>query len=150
MNLEQKQAIRLSFEQIQPIAHVASALFYGRLFEIAPETRELFPYDLGTPSMARQGAMLMQTLRVAVSHLDNLDAVLPSVQALARRHVGYGVQPAHYDAVGAALLWTLEQGLGDGFTAEVRAAWTALYTTLATVMQQAAYGAAVDHELATS
>jgi hemoglobin-like flavoprotein len=68
----------------------------------------------------------MQTLRVAVAHLDDLDAVLPSVRELARRHVTYGVQPAHNDTVGAALLWTLERGLGDTFTDEVRVAWTTL------------------------
>jgi hemoglobin-like flavoprotein len=140
MQQEQKQHIRRTFAQIEPIAPVAAALFYGRLFEIAPETRELFRYDLGTPGMARQGAKLMQTLAVAVTHLDDLGAVLPSVEALARRHVAYGVTPAHYDSVEAALLWTLDQGLGDAFTPQVRAAWTELYTTLATAMQRAAYG----------
>jgi hemoglobin-like flavoprotein len=148
MNQEQKQHIRRIFDQVEPIAVVAATLFYGRLFDIAPETRELFRYDLGTPGMARQGAKLMQTLRIAVVHLDNLDAVLPSVRELARRHVGYGVRPAHYDAVGAALLWTLEHGLGDAFTDEVRAAWATLYTTLASTMQQAAYEDTVGQELA--
>lgn len=143
MDQDQKQLIRQTFAQVEPIAHVAAALFYGRLFEIAPATRELFRDDPWTPGMVRQGTMLMQTLRVAVAHLDTLEAVLPSIRELARRHVGYGVQPTHYDAVGAALLWALEQGLGDAFTPAVREAWAALYTTLATAMQQAAYGTTV-------
>jgi hemoglobin-like flavoprotein len=143
MRTEQKQAIRRTFAQIEPIASVAAALFYGRLFEIAPETRGLFRYDVGTPGMAQQGVKLMQTLGVAVAHLDNLGAVIPAIEALARRHVVYGVEAAHYDVVGAALLWTLEQGLGEDFTPEVHAAWATVYTTLADAMKQAAYGPTV-------
>jgi hemoglobin-like flavoprotein len=140
VNDEQKHHIRHTFALVEPIAPVAAALFYGRLFEIAPETRALFRYDLGTPGMAQQGTKLMQMIAVAVAHLDNLQAVLPPIQALARRHVAYGVEPGHYNSVGAALLWTLEQGLGDAFTPEVRAAWANLYAILAGAMQQAAYG----------
>jgi hemoglobin-like flavoprotein len=140
MHIAQRQAIRDTFAQITPIASVAAALFYGRLFEIAPETRRLFRYDVGTPGMAQQGAKLMQTLGVAVAHLDNLEAVIPTIEALARRHVVYGVEAAHYDLVGAALLWTLEQGLGEAFTPEVHEAWATVYTTLANAMKQAAYG----------
>jgi nitric oxide dioxygenase len=141
MNTEQKQHIRRTFAMIAPIAPVAASLFYGRLFEIAPETQNLFRYAPGSPGMAQQGAKLMQTLGVAVSNLDNLSEVTSAIEALARRHVAYGVEPAHYDTVGEALLWTLEQGLGEAYTAEVAAAWGALYTTLADVMKGAAYGA---------
>lgn len=139
MDETQKQHIRRTFAQIEPFASVAATLFYGRLDEIAPETRHLFRYDLGTPGMARQGEKLMQTLSVAVAHLDRLDVVLPAIEALARRHVAYGVTPQHYDSVGAALLWTLEQGLGPDFTPEARAAWATLYNALAETMKQAAY-----------
>jgi hemoglobin-like flavoprotein len=143
MDNAQKQLIRHTFAQIEPVAAVAAALFYGRLFEIAPELRHLFRYDMGTPGMAQQGNKLMQTLAVAVAHLDNLGAVLPAIEALARRHVAYGVTAQHYDTVGAALLWTLGQGLGDAYTPEVEAAWAHLYTTLAGIMKQAAYSEAV-------
>jgi hemoglobin-like flavoprotein len=44
------------------------------------------------------------------------------VKALGARHSGYGVAAAHYAIVGEALLWTLERGLGEGFTPEVRSA----------------------------
>lgn len=139
MNHTQKQDVRRTFAQIQPIAALAAALFYGRLFEIDPATRGLFRHPLGSPGMAQQGSMLMQTIGVAVAHLDDLEAVTPAIAALAQRHATYGVTAEHYDSVGAALLWTLEQGLGADFTPPVRDAWATVYTTLAEVMKRAAY-----------
>lgn len=79
----------------------------------------------------------MQMITVAVRGLGRLDELLPAVHALDQRHVGYGVQDAHYDTVGAALLWTLEQGLGAAFTPEARESWTTTYFTLADVMRSA-------------
>lgn len=138
MTPSQSELIRTTFAQIQPIADTAAGLFYARLFEIAPEVKPLFRGDIGA-----QGLKLMQTIGVAVAHVDRLDAVAPAVQALARRHADYGVTAQHYDTVGSALLWTLEQGLGDAFTPEVSAAWATLYTTLATTMIAAAYPAGI-------
>lgn len=139
MNSVQKAHIRRTFAQVARIAPTAASLFYSRLFEIAPETQALFRYVPGSPGMARQGAKLMQTLGLAVASLDGMEQLIPALENLARRHVAYGVEPAHYDLVGAALLWTLEQGLGDGFTDEVREAWAALYGILAGTMLRAAY-----------
>ena len=82
----------------------------------------------------RQRKVLMQTLTVVVKSLDRLDQIVPAVQALGRRHAGYGVREAHYATVGAALLWTLEQGLGAAFTPPVRNAWATAYGILASVM----------------
>ena len=84
--------------------------------------------------MAAQKKVLMQTLTVVVRSLDRLETLVPAIQALGRRHAGYGVRASHYDTVGAALLWTLGQGLGDGFTAELHDAWAEAYGVLATVM----------------
>lgn len=142
LNAEQKAHISRTFALVEPIAPLAASLFYGRLFELAPQTQSLFRYEPGSPGMAAQGKKLMQTLGIAVANLDRLHLIVPAIEELARRHVSYGVEPAHYDTVGAALLWTLEQGLGDAFTPEVRAAWTELYTILATTMRTAAYGQA--------
>ncbi len=111
LNAEQKAHIRRTFAMVEPIAPLAASLFYGRLFELAPETQALFRYEPGSPGMANQGKKLMQTLGIAVANLDKLPVVVPASEELARRHVAYGVEPAHYDVVGAALLWTLEQGL---------------------------------------
>src|ERR1700751_1566662 len=124
-----------SFAKVAPISEQAAALFYGRLFEIAPEVKPLFKGDL-----AEQGRKLMATLAVVVNGLANLDSILPAASALARRHVAYGVKPGHYAPVGEALLWTLERGLGAGWTQELAAAWVAAYTTLSQFMIAEAYG----------
>jgi len=85
-----------------------------------------------------QGEHLMATLKIAVDGLDDLDAIVPTVEDLGRRHVDYGVKDEDYDTVGEALLWTLEKGFGDEFTPEVKGAWATVYTLLATVMTNAA------------
>jgi hemoglobin-like flavoprotein len=137
---EQKALIRRSFAQIERIAPVASALFYSRLFELAPQTEPLFRYPLGTAGMVRQGSKLFETLKAAVDHLDGPEQLTPALVELARRHVAYGTEPAHYAVVGEALLWTLQQGLADAFTSEVEAAWATLYDEIAGTMKRAAYG----------
>jgi hemoglobin-like flavoprotein len=128
---EQITLVQSTFKQVVPIAEVAADLFYGRLFEIDPSLKPLFKSDLKD-----QGRKLMQMLSVAVNGLNNLDAIVPAVHDLGKRHVGYGVKADHYTTVGAALLWTLEQGLGDAFTPDVKDAWAAVYGVLA--------GAAID------
>lgn len=125
--------VQNSFAVIAPIADDAAALFYRRLFEIDPGLRSLFKDD-----MAEQRRKLMQMLTAAVKGLSHLDRLLPVVEELGRRHAGYGVTDAHYETVGTALLWTLEKGLGKAFTPEAREAWTTVYRTLATTMQNAA------------
>jgi nitric oxide dioxygenase len=135
MTPAQVKSIQGSFAKVAPISEQAAALFYGRLFEIAPEVKPLFKGD-----MKEQGRKLMATLAVVVNGLSNLDAVLPAASALAKRHVAYGVTPDHYAPVGQALLWTLERGIGAGWTPELAAAWGAAYTTLAQFMIGEAYG----------
>jgi len=130
--------VKSSFESVKPIAADAAALFYGRLFEIAPEVKPLFKGDI-----KEQGKKLMTTLAVVVNGLDNLPSILPAASALAKKHVGYGVKPGHYAPVGAALLWTLERGLGAGWTPQLAAAWTSAYTTLSGFMIGEAYGSPV-------
>jgi len=73
-------------------------------------------------------------LATAVANLRTWDRIAAAVKALGARHVGYGVQPAHYDAVGASLIATLEQGLGPAFTPEVREAWIACYSAVSAEM----------------
>jgi nitric oxide dioxygenase len=122
-----------SFEKVKPMADDVAKLFYDRLFEIAPETRRLFKSD-----KTEQGRKLMSTLGVVVSGLSNTGKIVSAVEALGRRHATYNVTEKHYIIFGEALLWTLEQGLGEAFTDEVRAAWDEAYGTLAEVMQNAA------------
>jgi len=129
----QKTLVQTSFATIVPIADDAAALFYQRLFELDPSLQAMF-----RGSMIEQRKKLMQMLTAAVKGLDRLEQLVPVVQDLGRRHANYGVAEAHYDTVGAALLWTLEMGLGTAFTAETREAWTAVYGLLATTMKDAA------------
>jgi hemoglobin-like flavoprotein len=125
--------VRDSFARVAPIQDAAADLFYGRLFAISPQLRELFPADLRD-----QKRKLMQMIATAVSGLNNLDKLVPAVKALGARHSGYGVTAAHYGIVGEALVWTLEHGLGEGFTPEVRSAWAKVYSVLAATMQAGA------------
>jgi len=122
--------VQSSFKSVAPITSKVADLFYDRLFEIAPEVRPLFPADL-----AGQKVKLVGMLATAVSNLHQLDAILPTVRNLGSRHRGYGVMAEHYAPVGAALLWTLEQGLGPAFTSDVKVAWSEAYSTLADAMQ---------------
>ncbi|MEM7138472.1 MAG: globin family protein [Myxococcota bacterium] len=133
LTTEEIEYVQDTWKAVIPISETAAELFYGKLFELDPTLRPLFKSD-----MTEQGKKLMQMIGTAVAHLTKLGDVVPAVEALGRRHVGYGVADAHYDTVGQALLWTLGQGLGDAFTDDVEAAWTKVYVTLATVMKDAA------------
>jgi methyl-accepting chemotaxis protein len=133
MTPQQIQAVRASFEPLVPMAEQVAEAFYARLFERDPALRPLFR---GNPR--EQGERLMQMIAAAVALLDRPAALEPVLLQLGVRHAGYGVQPAHYDTVGAALLDTLEAGLGAAFTPELREAWTAMYTLVATTMQRGA------------
>jgi hemoglobin-like flavoprotein len=133
MTPEQINLIKSSWEAVMPIKATAAELFYNRLFELDPALKPLFKGD-----MTVQGQKLMMMINAAVNGLDNVEALVPVVQDLGRRHVGYGVKDAHYDTVGAALLWTLEKGLGDAFTPEVKEAWATVYGVLAGTMKAAA------------
>jgi len=137
MNTKQIELVQSSFAQVLPIADDAAALFYNRLFELDPGLRPMFRGD-----MREQGRKLMAMIGAVVSGLRHLDRIVPGVRALGARHVAYGVRDEHYDIVGAALLWTLATGLGEGFTDEVRDAWATAYTLLADVMKDAAAEAA--------
>lgn len=133
MTPQQIQLVQDSFRKVVPIAETAATLFYARLFELDPSLRKLFTGD-----MKRQGMMLMSMIASAVRGLSDPNALLPVLTALGRRHSGYGVVDGHYTTVAEALLWTLEQGLGDDFTPPTRDAWIAAYSMMASVMQQGA------------
>ena len=133
LTVHQKTLVQDSFAIVAPIADDAAALFYRRLFELDPSLQGMFRGD-----MAEQRRKLMQMLTAAVKGLDRLDQLVPVVKDLGRRHATYGVEDRHYETVGAALLWTLEKGLGKAFTPETKEAWATVYGILATTMQAAA------------
>ena len=135
MTPRQVALVQESFAKVAPISEAAAVMFYDRLFEVAPAVKAMFPAD-----MKEQRKKLMATLAVVVNGLSDLPSILPAASALAIRHVSYGARREHYPVVGAALLWTLEQGLGDAWTPEVASAWTAAYDTLSGTMMVEAYG----------
>ena len=134
MSPEQKALVKQTWQKVVPIADMAARLFYDRLFEIDATTRPLFK----TTNQAEQRRKLIQALTVVVQGLDHLEPLVPILADLGRRHAHYGVSDGHYDSVGAALLWTLEQGLGSEWSLEVKAAWSGAYALLADVMREAA------------
>ncbi len=129
MTPEQISHVQNSWQQVTPAADQVARLFYSRLFELDPGYERLFSGD-----MKSQGRKLMTMIGTAVSSLTRLETILPALEELAQRHVEYGVEARDYDVVGEALLWTLNEGLGQAFTPEVEEAWTITYTTLAEVM----------------
>jgi hemoglobin-like flavoprotein len=133
MTPRQIELVQQSWKKVVPIQNEAATLFYTRLFDTDPALRPLFKGDL-----PEQGRKLMNMISVAVNGLSRLDALVPAVRDLGKRHRTYGVQPEHYSTVAASLLWTLERGLGDAFTTEVKEAWTTAYGVLAATMQQGA------------
>jgi len=136
MTPEQVRLVQGSFAKVAPISDHAATLFYDRLFEIAPAVRAMFPGDL-----TEQRKKLMATIAFVVNGLGRLEEVLPAASELAKRHVAYGAKAEHYPVVGAALLWTLERGLGEGWTPPVADAWRAAYGTLSGYMIAEAYTA---------
>jgi nitric oxide dioxygenase len=135
MTPDQVKLVQQSFAKVAPISETAAGLFYDRLFEVAPSVKSMFPAD-----MTEQRKKLMSMLAVVVNGLGSLESVLPAASALAIRHVSYGAKAEHYPVVGAALLWTLEKGLGDAWTPDVADAWTTAYGTLSGFMISEAYG----------
>ena len=132
MQLDTVAIVQSTWQSVAAIAPQAAALFYKNLFEADPALKLLFKGD-----MAEQGKKLMHMIGAAVGKLNDLPTLVPILQNLGKRHTDYGVQPAHYDTVGAALLLTLQQGLGDAFTPAAKAAWGEVYGVMAKVMIEA-------------
>jgi hemoglobin-like flavoprotein/uncharacterized protein YjiS (DUF1127 family) len=138
LNPRSKRLVQESWRQVAPIADAAAEMFYQRLFEIDPPTRKLFH-----PSrMAVQRRKVVQALTLAIEGLDDLDDLIPTVRDLGRRHLAYGVDDKHYESVGVALLWTLQQGLGAAWTPALASAWTEVYVLLSDARREAAREAA--------
>ncbi len=149
-----KRDIVRSWRLVVPIAETAAELFYKRLFELKPEYVELFPAD-----MSGQRRKLVTMLSFIVKSLDWMqedweeeidpeDDLALVVLAMGRRHASlYKIPDESYDFVGAALIWTLEQGLGDAFTPDLQDSWTRLYKLLATTMKIGGRSARVEMDL---
>jgi hemoglobin-like flavoprotein len=130
---EQIRLVQDSFERLWPATNKVTSAFYDRLFVLAPETRRLFSADL-----SHQKMKLMGMIASAIGSLERPEMFESILTSLGRHHVDYGVVPAHYEPVGEALLWSLEQTLGADFDDETRAAWVALYARIRETMLGAA------------
>lgn len=120
----------LSVAALDPI--MVGEVFYLRLFKICPEVKPMFRH-----SLPEQSKKLLHMLHYIIGKLHKLEDIITEIQNLARRHVRYGVKAEHYTAVGSALLWTLEQGLGESWNEETESAWSACYYLLSSAMVQA-------------
>ena len=134
MTPENERLVRQSWKQFEPMAVASAAFFYEKLFELDPDARPLF----ARTDMDAQGRKVMQMFAEIVRSLDRPEQLVPEVADLGRRHVHYGVRDDQYGSVGAALLWTLERGLGPAFTPAVRDAWTEAYLLCAIILRRAA------------
>ena len=115
------------FRGIDPI--IVGDTFYSKLFSDNPAVKKMFPQK-----MEEQYKKLMDMLSIVVARLDRLDELVDTITEMAQRHIQYGVRPAHYKLVGNALLWTLEQGLGNDWSTAVKEAWVECYASLAEAM----------------
>jgi hemoglobin-like flavoprotein len=129
---EQKSLVKQSFESLMPVSRTAAGLFYKKLFELEPSLRHMFMGD-----MQAQERKFVNMLKIVVSNLDRIEQVTPAIEALGRRHAGYGVEARHYEIFGTALLWAVEQAAGPDCLSGTREAWFALYSYLTETMKNA-------------
>ncbi len=126
---KQKHLVRESFASIQEYSDSVVTLFYGRLFELAPQVRSLFKIEIRA-----QSAKLMETLTSLVDALDRFEELRGPLIEMGRRHVGYRVEPAHYEVLVVALTWAFAQALGVEFDRQTRSAWEQLLKEVSGVM----------------
>lgn len=131
---DQASALQSHYDAIWRNRTAVSVAFYDALFEIAPETRALFKGN-----MTLQRKQLMAAIGFIITEIEKPDVILPAVKSLALNHVGYGVEPRHYEFVGIALERSLEQTFGNEFTPRLREAWRVAYEVLSGVMIVEAY-----------
>ena len=139
MNLHKIDLVQTSFELVKPQAMQTSGLFYQRIFELNPALKPLFPNDLTALRLK-----FIDMLTLLIAGLDRPESIIAEAKALGVRHVDYGAKDADYHIIGAALLWAIEQSLGEGFTSEVKDAWHEAYYLIAGLMKEAATAAIND------
>jgi len=129
LTVRQRALVRESLESINEYSGAVVRLFYGRLFELAPQVRALFRTDIG-----EQSRKLSDMLAAIVGALDRFDELRPQLAELGRRHVDYGVRPEYYEVLRSALLWALANALDVQFDRETRTAWDVLIGMIAAEM----------------
>jgi nitric oxide dioxygenase len=133
LSSHQKQLIRETLESLREYSHSLTKLFYGRLFELAPEVRGLF-----SGTLDEQARKLLDMLVTIVEALDHFDELRAPLGELGRGHAGYGVQPEHYELLRGALLWALAQALEQEFDRETKIAWDHMLRAVSAAMLEGA------------
>jgi hemoglobin-like flavoprotein len=131
---ERRQLVTESWKSLAPNGEAVGAIFYRRLFEIDPSLRPMF----SGVALDDQIKKLVTMLDLIVHWLDLPERLVPVLKQLGERHSKYGVKEEHYGKVGTALLGTLEEGLGDKFTPELRGAWTEAFLLISSLMKRGA------------
>ena len=129
-----RQLVSASWKSLAPNGPAVGAIFYRRLFEIDPNLRSMF----SAVTMDDQIHKLVTMLDLVIHWLDLPERLVPVLKKLGEQHATYGVKDEHYEKVGAALLGTLEEGLGDKFTPELRGAWTEAFLLISSLMRRGA------------
>jgi hemoglobin-like flavoprotein len=143
MQAETERLVRESWTRFEPMAVASARFFYDKLFELDPDAARLFTQT----EMEAQGRKVMRMFAEIVRTLDQPETLVAEMADLGRRHVQYGVHDSQYDSVGTALLWTLEQGLGEAFTPEVRNAWTEAYLYVSAIARRATIRASKEFQI---
>jgi len=131
---QRRQLVAESWKSLAPNGALVGTIFYRRLFEIDPSLRPMF----AAVTMDDQIHKLVTMLDLVVHWLDVPDRHVPVLKKLGERHSTYGVRDDHFGKVGAALIGTLEEGLGDKFTPELRSAWTEAFLLISSLMRRGA------------
>lgn len=137
------ELVRSTFEAIAPRGEELVEIFYERLLEQHPGVAPLFEHV----DMDQQRAKLLSAIATVVASLTDLDTLVPHLQQLGERHVEYGAEPAHYEAVGAGLLESIAAIAGDAWSEEAEQAWAGAYGVASKVMIDAAEALSAGQEL---
>lgn len=132
----QIQMIRSSWEKVTPNKKHHGQLLFHRLFDIAPELKDLFPFgdDFTKPQFTTHALNVMNAVDFTVRHLDNPDVLIPKLKELGKMHAVFELTVKEFQYVGEALIWVLATGLGDSFTPELKRAWGSAYAIITDVM----------------
>jgi NAD(P)H-flavin reductase/hemoglobin-like flavoprotein len=126
-------ALKASWAQVALQGDRAAEYFYAALFTLDPSLRAMFPAAMGG-----QRDKLLAALGYIVSNVDDGDTLVAFVKQLGSDHRRFEVRPEHYPIVGQALLHTLARSLGDSWTEQLAADWTAAYGVVSSTMLDAA------------
>ena len=77
--------------------------------------------------MERQHLKLMDMIAAIVGTLDKREMFQSIISHSGRQHAQFGAMPTHFAAFGDALIGSLEEQFGVGFTTEMKEAWITLY-----------------------